>query len=106
MYGFGTHVLALHTAITRHLYMFKKMPIAAYVSPVSLERLFVETEELCQCEGDEIAGVRSRAYQYKFCLGPLKKTIFTHRDRDLPEALREIREIGLPDCATICVHYD
>jgi hypothetical protein len=105
--NFGAHVLALHTAILRHLHMFSgQMPQAAYVSPVSLEQLFVETERICRCNDEELSVLRSRIYQYKFCLGPIRKTIFTHRDRDLPEALREIREIGLPDCATVCVHYD
>jgi hypothetical protein len=106
-HSFGAHVLALHTAITRHLYMWREMPVAAYVSPVTLERLFGETERICRAQdGDEPAGVRGRIYRYTFCLGQMRKTIFTHPDRDLPEALAEIRKIGLPDCATICVHYD
>ncbi|HEX2614870.1 MAG TPA: hypothetical protein VHL10_05205 [Nitrososphaera sp.] len=98
LHSFGMHVHALHGAIMRHHYLFKTLPRAAYVSQIFRTALM---DEIGKVTGER---PEDGTYVYRFVLGKIDHKVYIHRDKSMPDFLAEIREIGLPSTAVICVH--
>ena len=93
------HIHMLHAAIVRHRYMYALQPKHAYVSSTFHAKLLAEIERL---SGESIPDTQT--YAYRFVLGRVDELVQVHLAQSMPAFLKEIREIGLPNNAVICVH--
>lgn len=96
--GLGMRVHMMHAAIIRHHHIYDLYPLAAYVAISFRTQLL---QEITKITSEEIP---DRTYSYRFVLGAIDKKVLVHQASSMPDFLSEIREIGLPANAIICVH--